>query len=91
MLENSGKKNVGIVICSDEETPSMVPKIEDIYFSSSNEIMVDIHLLSLCDYNLGPPSSFGSWVSWYGKVPRLVVHNNTEIASLEQFKVCTTC
>jgi hypothetical protein len=91
MLEKSSKKKVGIVICSDEQTPSMVPKNEDIYFCSSNEIMVDIHLLSLCDYNLGPPSSFGSWISWYGKVPRFVVHNNIEIPSLEQFKVCTTC
>jgi len=87
----SGEKNVGIVICSDEETATSIPKNQDVYFSTSKEIMVDINLLSLCEYNLGPPSSFGTWVSWFGKVPRLVVHNNTEITSLEQFKVCTTC
>jgi len=91
VLENSGRKNVGIVICSDEVPPTAVSKNKDVYFSSSNEVMIDIHLLSLCDYNLGPPSSFGTWISWFGKVPRLVVYNNTEVTSLEHFEVCTTC
>ena len=91
IIEKSGKKKVAIVICSDEVAPSFVSKNEDVYFNSSNEIMVDIHLLSLCNYNFGPPSSFGTWVSWFGKVPRLVVQNNTEVTSLEQFKVCTVC
>ena len=91
VLEKSGKKNVGIIICSDEAPPFSVPNNEDVYFSSSNESIVDIHLLSLCDYNLGPPSSYGTWISWFGKVPRLVVYNNTEITSLEQFEVCITC
>ena len=91
VLEKSGKKNVGVVICSDEEPPTSIPKRQTVHFNSSNEIMVDIHIMSLCDYNVGPPSSFGTWISWFGKVPRLVVYNNTEITSLEQFKVCTTC
>jgi len=91
VLEKSCKKNVGIIICSDEKPPSLVPNNKDVYFSSSNEIMVDINLLSRCDYNLGPPSSFGTWVSWFGKVPRLVVYNKTEVTSLDQFEVCTTC
>lgn len=91
VLEKSGKKNVGIVICSDEVPPSTVSKNKDVYFNSSNKIMVDIHLLSLCNYNFGPPSSFGTWISWFGKVPRLVVQNNTEVTSLEQFEVCTVC
>ena len=91
LIENSGKKNVGLFICSDEVPPFSVSKNENVYFSTSNEVMVDIHLLSLCDYNLGPPSSFGTWISWFGKVPRLVVYNNTEVTSLEQFEVCTEC
>ena len=91
ILEKSGKKNVGIVICSDEVPPTSIPQKKSIHFNLSNEIMVDIHLLSLCNYNLGPPSSFGTWVSWIGKVPRLILFNNTEIKSLEQFEVCDTC
>jgi hypothetical protein len=91
VLEKSGKKNVGVIICSDEVPPSTVPNHKAVHFSSSCEIIVDVHLLFLCDYNLGPPSSFGTWISWFGKVPRLVVHNNTEVTSLEQFEVCDTC
>ena len=91
VLEKSGKKNVGIVICSDEVPPSTLSKNENVYFSSSNGFMVDIHLLSKCDYNLGPPSSFGTWISWFGKVPRIIVYNNTEVTSLEHFVFCTTC
>jgi len=90
-LELSGKKNVGIVICSDEAPPTSITKRESVHFSSSNEIMIDINLLFRCDYNLGPPSSFGTWVSWFGKVPRLVLYNNTEITSLDQFEVSSTC
>ena len=91
IIEKSGKKKVAIVICSDEVAPSPVSKHEDVYFNSSNEIMVDIHLLSLCNYNFGPPSSLGTWVSWFGEVPRLVVNKNTEVTTLEQFEVCTVC
>jgi hypothetical protein len=91
ILEKKGKKNVGIVICSDELPPASIQKMKSIHFSLSKEFMVDIHLLSLCNYNLGPPSSFGTWVSWFGKIPRLVLHNNTEITSLEQFGVSSTC
>jgi hypothetical protein len=91
VLELSGKKNVGIIICSDEVPPTSITKRQSVHFSSSNEIMIDINLLSLCDYNLGPPSSFGTWVSWFGKVPRLVLYNNTEITSLDQFEVSSTC
>ena len=91
ILEKLGKKNVGIVICSDELPPASIQKKKSIHFCLSKEFMVDIHLLSLCNYNLGPPSSFGTWVSWFGKIPRLVLYNNTEITSLEQFGVSSTC
>jgi hypothetical protein len=91
ILEKSGKKNVGIVICSDESPPTSISQNKSIHFSLSNEFMVDIHLLSLCNYNLGPPSSFGTWISWFGKVPRIVVYKNAEITSLERFEICATC
>jgi hypothetical protein len=91
VIVNSGKRNVGIVICSDDKLPCLLRNIEDVYFSSSNEIMVDLHLLSQCDFILGPPSSFGTWISWFGKVPRLILNSKTVVTSLEQFEVCITC
>jgi len=91
ILNETGKQNIGIIICSDDKAPSFFPNDEDVYFSSNNDFMVDFYLLSMCDYNMGPPSSFGTWISWFGEVPRLVVHNKTEVTSLNQFKACTTC
>ena len=91
VLHLSGKKNVGFIICSDEEPECSIFENQTFHFTSSKEIMVDIHLLSLCDYNLGPPSSFGTWISWYGKVPRLVVNHQTKITSLDQFEISSDC
>jgi hypothetical protein len=90
-LKNSGKKNVGIIVCSDEIPPLSITDTESFYFSSNDDFIVDLHILSLCDYNIGPPSSFGSWISWYGKVPRYNLSKNSKINSIDQFKVCLTC
>ena len=91
VLELSGKKNVGIIICSDGVPPTFIVENHTIHVTSENELMIDIHALSLCDYNIGPPSSFGTWASWYGKVPRLVVNHSTKITSLDQFEMGSSC
>ena len=91
VLELSGKKNVGIFVCSDELPPPFIVENHTIHVTSENELMIDIHALSLCDYNIGPPSSFGTWASWYGKVPRLVVNHSTKITSLDQFEMGSSC
>jgi hypothetical protein len=91
VLENLGKKNVGIVICTDEESPAHITEVQSVFISTSKEIMVDIHLLSLCDYNLGPPSSFGTWVSWFGEVPRITLQKGLIIQSLNQFQISDKC
>ncbi len=88
---HAGKSNIGFIICSDEVPPPFIVENQTIHVTSENEMMIDIHSLSLCDYNIGPPSSFGTWASWYGKVPRLVVNHNTKITSLDQFEVSSSC
>ena len=64
---------------------------KNIHYAECKHYMEDLHTLTLLNYNMGPPSSFGTWISWIGKVPRLILFNNTEIKSLEQFEVCETC
>ena len=91
LLEEEGKQNIGVIICSDEAFPSSIPKEKFIHFSSSEEIMVDIHLLCLCDYNLGPPSSFGTWASWFGQVPRFSLFKSCTIDSIKKFNICPEC
>jgi hypothetical protein len=91
LLENNGKRKVGFLFCSDDEIPFSLFKNYSVSILGNNEPMVDIYALSLCDFNIGPPSSFGTWVSWYGKVPRLQLKKGLKIASLEQFSICHNC
>ena len=79
------------MFCSDEEPDQSVYSGLPVHFMEKSTMMTDLHILSLCDYSFGPPSSFGTWSSWFGKVPRLVINKLTEIKTLNQFKVSTTC
>ena len=91
VLKTMGYSNAGFVLCSDEKPPESLINKKNIHCADSKHYMEDLHCLTLCNYNIGPPSSFGTWVSWIGKVPRLILSNNTEITSLEHFRVCDTC
>lgn len=91
LMEEKGRKNIGFLLCSDVSVTSSVFADLSVHFMREKSVMTDLHALSLCDYNLGPSSSFGTWVSWYGKVPRLVVKKGTVISSFDQFKVSSTC
>ena len=59
-------------------------------FGSEKSVMSDLHSLSLCDFNIGPPSSFGTWLSWHGKVPRLTLQRDMKIHSIDQFVISST-
>ena len=91
LFELGGKNKVGFFLCSDENPDKSTFDSLPVYFLPQNEIMLDLHALSLCDYSIGPPSSFGTWASWHGKVPRCVLKDNTLLESVEQFSVCKVC
>jgi hypothetical protein len=91
ILKTAGYGNIGFVLCSDDKPPLSLLNEKNTHRADCKHYMEDLQCLTLCDYNIGPPSSFGTWVSWIGKVPRLILFNNTEIKSLEQFEVCETC
>ncbi len=91
LMEAKELGKIGFLLCSDdpptEETFDELP----VEMSKGQSAISDLYSLSLCDYNLGPPSSFGTWVSWYGQVPRLILKKGSSIQSLEQFRVCSEC
>ena len=68
VLENLGYNSVGFILCSDEKPPESLLNVKDTHHTEGKHYMVDLHTLTLCDYNIGPPSSFGTWISWYGNV-----------------------
>ena len=91
LMEENGRKKVGFLLCSDEKPYPLEFHDLPVSFGSEKSVMSDLHSLSLCDYNIGPPSSFGTWLSWHGKVPRYVVQEDSKIESIEQFSVCSKC
>lgn len=91
LLKKNGQKNIGFLLCSDDDSPATLFANLPVHFMGEKSVMKDLHALSLCDYNIGPPSSFGTWLSWYGKVPRLHLRKELNIRSLEQFSICTLC
>ena len=91
LMEGTGKKRVGFLLCSDGKPHPSEFNNYPVSFGSEKSVMSDLHSLSLCDYNIGPPSSFGTWLSWYGKVPRLVLQEGLQIQSASQFVICSQC
>ncbi len=91
LFDQKEGKRVGFLLCSDEHPPIDAFTGLPVTSFRETEPIVDLHSLSLCDYNIGPPSSFGTWLSFHGRVSRLVVNANTEISSLSQFSTCELC
>ena len=91
VLENKGYNKIGFILCSNETPPQKILNNSFIHFTGSNHFMVDLHILTLCDYNIGPPSSFGTWISWYGNVLRLIIHKDSKIENLENFNISNSC
>jgi hypothetical protein len=91
LFEDQMIQGVGFLLCSDESPSYSTFESLPVHFISKPEMIGDLHALSLCDYNLGPPSSFGTWISWYGNVPRLVIQKDTKVLSLNQFRVSDSC
>ena len=55
-------------------------------FSNDNTPIGDMWGISLCDYILGPLSTFSMWASFWHNVPLLFIEKNTVIHSMEMFR-----
>ncbi|WP_460678628.1 alpha-1,2-fucosyltransferase [Mucilaginibacter koreensis] len=61
-------KNCVFVICSDCDIVEQDFKGYNVLINKRAAI-VDLYLLSACDYIIGPPSTFSEWASFYNDVP----------------------
>jgi hypothetical protein len=60
---------VGFFVASDELIESSAWADLGPVFSKKRSILEDLHGLSLCDYILGPPSTYSGWAAFAGKKP----------------------
>lgn len=74
------------IIFSDEKVEREQLINEQIYqiVISSNAAIIDMIMMSHCDYLIGPPSTFSGWSSFWGEVPKhIMVDGDTPITSLD--------
>lgn len=88
IYDQLAKKKIRFVICSDEAQCEEAFAPFEVSLSKGNPIE-DILVLSLCDYLVGPPSTFNAWASFYGKVPHLWLRERGEQIRLDDFQVYT--
>ena len=81
-------QNVQFCLCSDEKIDANTFNANNIYIST-NKAIIDLYLLSKCNYIIGPPSTFSGWASFYGEVPLHSIENHTITLSLQGFKKYT--
>lgn len=82
-------KPVHFIICSDErfDEAAFSEGFEHVTFSHEN-VVTDMAVLSLCDYIIGPPSTFSGFASFLGKTPKFSLNGtDSRISSLEQFRI----
>lgn len=85
-ISNKENKEVSFLICSAEKIDVHdFPGLDCFQIPSSTSIE-DLYCLSLCNYIIGPPSTFSMWASFYGKVPLRIIKKNDEIIAVKQFK-----
>lgn len=80
-------KKVTFLICSNEEQDTSAFEGFDFFFHHGHMIE-DLYLLAACDYLVSPPSTYGMWASFYGKVPFCMIVSPDQSISLDNFKVC---
>jgi len=59
------------------------------YTFSRNDWLTDHHLMSQCDYLVGPPSTFTLWASYIGKVPFHHIYDPKVAIDMSSFRCCT--
>lgn len=67
------KKNLYLVFSNEKIETLNLKNIT--YQIEKNTDIEDLYLMSLCNYIIGPPSTFSMWASFYGDVPLYMVHH----------------
>jgi hypothetical protein len=77
LLSSLPKKSIAFLLCSDAPISTEVWAGLDCRMGLGRPLE-DLLSLSLCDYIVGPPSTFSMWASYYGGVPLF------QVTSLDQ-------
>jgi Glycosyl transferase family 11 len=72
------------VVCSNEPQPADAFGGLNVV-QGAGHALEDLYLLAGCDYLIGPPSTYGQWASFHGRVPRCVLESESQRPLLADF------
>jgi hypothetical protein len=78
------EQQVGFLVCSNEPVDSSEFDGMTVHFGTGHPVE-DMYAFALCDYLIGPPSTFSLWASFYGVVPLYSLERPDDPVSLESF------
>lgn len=70
LVNEVAKRSIQFFISCDEPIGSAIFNRFDVLFGTSHPI-VDMYMLSKCDFIVGPVSSFSDWAAFYGQKPKI--------------------
>lgn len=84
-IKQANGKRVKFIVFSNENISF---KESDRILISLNEWYVDQYLMSICDYLVGPPSTFSAWASYVGSVKYFHIVDSSGVVELNDFLSC---
>jgi hypothetical protein len=81
-------RDVSFVVCSDEPVPDGLLAGFDAVRGPGEQVE-DLYALAGCDRLVGPPSTYTTWASYYGRVPLFVLADATVVPDAAGFAVCS--
>jgi hypothetical protein len=81
----AGKK-IGFLVCSNAKLDAGAFNGFDMINPSGHELE-DMYALSMCDYILGPPSTYSMWASFYGNTPLYVMKDPAYLFNEKDFEL----
>ena len=73
------------LICTNEAIDEANFPKEFILYTQKRHFITDMYCLAACDGIIGPPSSFSTWASFYGKVPIQHLFSKDDTIELQQY------
>lgn len=80
------KNRVKFVVVSNENVDYSKFSV-DVIHTNSRSAIFDLYTLSMCDYIIGPHSTFSMWASFYGRKPLEFLYKNKNITKNAFIKV----
>jgi hypothetical protein len=82
-IQSTTDKKINFIIVSDDNALKFdIDRVHRFYGSD----ILDMALLSKCDFVMGPPSTFNRWAAFFGNKPHFCAWNAQEFPTMSHFK-----